>query len=762
MPLLGTRRALWAALALALIRTVLSTYWALTLPPFEAHDETGHFAYARYIAQHGRLPEPGQRVTGWFDESHQPPLYYLLAAAGGRPLVTSETYTPTMNPFFLRGDKLAGVNAALHDPDAEALPGPQRFLLAGRVLSAAFSGGAVILVFLALRCLLPGKPAVTLAATGLAAFNPTWVFLGGAMTNDALVALTGSLVLWTSIRLIQAERLRLRDAVWAGAGLGLALLSKNNAITLAPFALGAAVWAARRATTIRPTQPARFVGAFASAAALTAGWWYLRNLLVIGRPLSDRESANVILREVSPFFEIVTKRDPLEFTRILIDNSFRTFWGQFGWGTIGLPDPIYLALAAIAALAAIGMIATLRQAWSTLPPWLLFAFVALVAALPLYRAIFFNTPTLVPGRYLLPGIGAIGGLLAIGLFGLGRLGASAAGAGVTALLLISAIAPSQLILPEYRQPARLTLAEVTQRALPVDYTYDGRAKLIGYQLDRDRLAPGQELGVTLYWQVLATFDRPYTMGLHLIDLHVESRASINTWPGRGNFPPNLWKPGDIFADKYLVKIPLDAGAPFVASIRPKLHNFFPSSPESGDFQYLGDLPVTDATGQLIEPVLGMVAVESSLPASTIQPIAEFGSSIRLDNLVVNRGRAPTEIEIQLTWQALSKPSEPLVVFVHAIDAAGNIVAQNDSEPGEGLYPTTAWRAEERVLDRHSILLPNPLGDDSVIRLAVGLYRRLDLQRLSAARPQGERLPADQLMIEMTIAQGVGGRSPGPS
>src|SRR5437867_8332708 len=129
-------RILGLAIGLAVLRGLLSAYWAVTLPPFEAHDETGHFAYARAIAAEGALPDPARKLTEWFDESHQPPLYYALAALVARPFAPADPYTPMMNPFFLRGDRLAGVNAALHDPELERFPGtaPQQFLLAGRLL----------------------------------------------------------------------------------------------------------------------------------------------------------------------------------------------------------------------------------------------------------------------------------------------------------------------------------------------------------------------------------------------------------------------------------------------------------------------------------------------------------------------------------------------------------------------------------------------------------------------------------------------------
>ena len=47
----------------------------------------------------------------------------------------------------------------------------------------------------------------------------------------------------------------------------------------------------------------------------------------------------MILRDVSPFLESVEKRNPFEFAGALLQSTFKTFWGQFGWGTIVLPDP---------------------------------------------------------------------------------------------------------------------------------------------------------------------------------------------------------------------------------------------------------------------------------------------------------------------------------------------------------------------------------------------------------------------------------------
>jgi len=55
-----------------------------------------------------------------------------------------------------------------------------------------------------------------------------------------------------------------------------------------------------------------------------------------------------------------------------------------------------------------------------------------------------------------------------------------------------------------------------------------------------------------------------------------------------------------------------------------------------------------------------------------------------------------------------------------VDGAGNLVAQRDSWPREGRYPTSVWDQGEVVDDRHSILLPANLPDGEY-QLIMGLY-----------------------------------------
>lgn len=78
------------------------------------------------------------------------------------------------------------------------------------------------------------------------------------------------------------------------------------------------------------------------------------------------------------------------------------------------------------------------------------------------------------------------------------------------------------------------------------------------------------------------------------------------------------------------------------------------------------------------------------------------------------------IDLTLYWKSVEPVDGNWKVFVHLVDQAGVIVAQNDSFPGQGLRWTDTWQPGEYVVDQHRILLPEALssGDYAVL---VGMY-----------------------------------------
>ena len=84
------------------------------------------------------------------------------------------------------------------------------------------------------------------------------------------------------------------------------------------------------------------------------------------------------------------------------------------------------------------------------------------------------------------------------------------------------------------------------------------------------------------------------------------------------------------------------------------------------------------------------------------------------------------------------------VFIHLVDAAGQIVAQADAIPAGGERPTTGWRRGEYITDSYRLTLPPglPAGD---YRLNVGLYNPDDGTRPPVTL-EGALQPDNQLTL----------------
>ena len=110
----------------------------------------------------------------------------------------------------------------------------------------------------------------------------------------------------------------------------------------------------------------------------------------------------------------------------------------------------------------------------------------------------------------------------------------------------------------------LTTVLTTQRArnfsppalrFPVDAQFGGRARLLGYDLHPNgELEPGRTFELVLYWQPIETFDRSYTVFVHLIDAGSQIVGNRDQVPGGGDFPTTSWVRGEYLTDVYHVPV----------------------------------------------------------------------------------------------------------------------------------------------------------------------------------------------------------------
>jgi hypothetical protein len=124
--------------------------------------------------------------------------------------------------------------------------------------------------------------------------------------------------------------------------------------------------------------------------------------------------------------------------------------------------------------------------------------------------------------------------------------------------------------------------------------------LLGYSINATKLAPGDVLLLSLYWQSLTELDESYTVFTHLLDNENRIWAQMDSQPMGGTHPTSEWKVGEVVRDNYGLLIPSDTpSGQYILEVGMYL---WPS---------MERLPVMDEEGVSVEDdrvVLGKVSV----------------------------------------------------------------------------------------------------------------------------------------------------------
>ncbi len=135
------------------------------------------------------------------------------------------------------------------------------------------------------------------------------------------------------------------------------------------------------------------------------------------------------------------------------------------------------------------------------------------------------------------------------------------------------------------------------------------------------------------------------------------------------------------------------------------------------------------------------AANFAQPEPQIETNLDFGRHIRLVGADV--GETSASVSVNLYWEALRQPHHAYTVFVHVMDAQGNLIAQQDNMPVHDQLPTSCWQPGEQVSDPYTIALP--AHNSQAASIEVGLYRLDTGQRLKRADGTGTtwsfKLPA---------------------
>ncbi|HEY66360.1 MAG TPA: hypothetical protein G4O02_17555 [Caldilineae bacterium] len=90
-----------------------------------------------------------------------------------------------------------------------------------------------------------------------------------------------------------------------------------------------------------------------------------------------------------------------------------------------------------------------------------------------------------------------------------------------------------------------------------DVVFGDRVRLVGVNVVRERVSPGQMLAVTVVWQAIAAMDRSYTAFVHLLGPDGRVVAQEDHVPGRGARPTTSWLPGEVVLDRFDLTLPAE-------------------------------------------------------------------------------------------------------------------------------------------------------------------------------------------------------------
>jgi hypothetical protein len=668
----------------------LAVAYSLANPLYESTDELRHVRYVRHIAAYRNLPV--QRAGAPRAQSHHPPLYYALGALASWWVDVEQDvyYQPAENPFWAHRYWEVGSdnkNLYLHRAD-ESFP-PKGIALAiyvVRWMTVLIGAGAVWLTFRIAQHVFPAQPALALAAAALVAFNPQFIYLSGAVSNDVPAALCGAAVLLMCIRLFR-EGPTVRKDMILGALLGLSLLTKFHLLALlAPIAVsyGLSTVATRDWRAVL-----RAAAIILGLVIIISGWWFLRNWQLYGDPTGLNKLNQLWAgRSTGGNWWVVGQKLPYLWSSL---------WGRFGYGQVPLPRLIYRGLFAFCLVALAGCVLPGRRRFAFpvgLAP-LVTTCVVFVAVVIYYMVI---QPAGAMGRFLFPALPAFGILLACGLSRFlpappaSRWRCIAATGVSLAMLSLALYALVAVLAPAFAPPHPLGPRQTEGIPNRIDITFGNTARLLGYEVAPREVEPGQAMQITLYWQPLSRTDREYVAFVHVMSDVGVMIAQRDTYPGLGRYSTTSWNPGVVFADTYRVEIPETAYAPDEGYVQaglylPEGHRL--TTRDGRDAVHLARVAVEPRPGDVPNPMEINFGDEIALKGYALEPRVSAAGEV---------GR------LSLYWQALTPMEHDYRVFAHVLGEENQIWANSDSLLTDEGVGTKGWRPGSVVKEVRELTL----------------------------------------------------------
>jgi 4-amino-4-deoxy-L-arabinose transferase-like glycosyltransferase len=397
LPIAKDRTRIWATIfltVLPLLVLINGLVWMHVIPSGSAPDEANHARIVQFIAEHHRLPVLNRDI--FLTPLPVLPDPYVTHPPGGYLISAALSVLPAQRE------------------DIRLRYGSLFCLLL-----------AIPFIFDSARRLFPETIVTAMAITCICVSIPQVTFIGAYVNSDAFGLLAGAIWIWATIAGVQGRWTLMHAAIW-GAAAGLMILGRYNGFVLLPIFGVVGLISQRRDPVLRIL--VRGTVAFL-VMMLIAGWWLdfnyrtyhelmpIRTLwraqtAVLGRPYpTPRDQGQT-------YWSLLTRS-------IWFSSTFRSFFGNFDWLSIPLPEHTYRFLRWMVLISGAGL---LLAAARKVRRWrnnqtdflderglLIGSFVVAVFGMLAFALHFALTVDFQgQGRYLFPGLIATGVLLVAG------------------------------------------------------------------------------------------------------------------------------------------------------------------------------------------------------------------------------------------------------------------------------------------------------------------------------------------------------------
>jgi 4-amino-4-deoxy-L-arabinose transferase-like glycosyltransferase len=127
------------------------------------------------------------------------------------------------------------------------------------------------------------------------------------------------------------------------------------------------------------------------------------------------------------------------------------------------------------------------------------------------------------------------------------------------------------------------------------------------------------------------------------------------------------------------------------------------------------------------------------------PRAQWQAGMSLNSIDFPNAIGRSEpLDITATWSAQQPILRPYTLFIHLLDAQGQLVAQSDDMALNGTWPTTCWQPQYAFTDQYRLTLPADIAPGDY-RLSLGFYWLPTLER-AAVLNEGDQFEAGTITV----------------